>query len=190
MSTLSSSDNLWPTKWFTIEEYCFLSSHSSFIWTYHLLKALFSTIILLPKSCDTFTFLSYRILPQLFILYTCVCVCVLTQKKEIKRKFSWHLDHRWAIKSDNWTSMAQDHAQIGLDGSICYLLGVYDDDENWDAFSWHIYWVFFFLQGTSWTSFFEAHDLFLQHDILCDYYCHWFLIIFFFFLVYCHVRWR
>lgn len=119
-----------------------------------------------------------------------VCVCVLIQKKEIKRKFSWHLDHRWAIKSDNWTSMAQDHAQIGLDGSICYLLGVYDDDENWDAFSWHIYWVFFFLQGTSWTSFFEAHDLFLQHDILCDYYCHWFLIIFFFFLVYCHVRWR
>lgn len=179
MSTLSSSDNLWPTKWFTIEEYCFLSSHSSFIWTYHLRKALFSTIILLPKSCDTFTFLSYRILPQFFILYTCVCVCVLTQKKEIKRKFSWHLDHRWAIRSDNWTSMAQDHAQIGLDGSICYLLGVYDDDENWDAFSWHIYWVFFFLQGTSWTSFFEAHDLFLQHDILCDYYCHWFLIIFF-----------
>lgn len=123
-------------------------------------------------------------------VYVCVCVCVLTQKKEIKRKFSWHLDHRWAIRSDNWTSMAQDHAQIGLDGSICYLLGVYDDDENWDAFSWHIYWVFFFLQGTSWTSFFEAHDLFLQHDILCDYYCHWFLIIFFFFLVYCHVRWR
>lgn len=41
MSTLSSSDNLWPTKWFTIEEYCFLSSHSSFIWTYPFSKHFF-----------------------------------------------------------------------------------------------------------------------------------------------------
>lgn len=119
-----------------------------------------------------------------------VCVCVLTQKKEIKRKFSWHLDHGWAIKSDNWTSMAQDHAQIGLDGSICYLLGVYDDDENWDAFSWHIYWVFFFLAGhqlniifwSPWFVFTARYLMWLLLSLISNH--------FFFFLVYCHVRWR